>query len=228
MTDGPVAPPPGGNELPNSGSVMPGIQSWPANRVDAPAAGPALPGPATTGPVVARGWLLAAIAALFVVSGLAGYLLNAAGRWQDHSAAMDTINLDLGTEVAALRTELAGAQTELDVVRTQLATAQERIIELADEKAQVGDEREYQRQLTEYQIRVTEAAGLVAEKLESCIVGQGQIIGLLGPASAGGTDGAAVASPPTAPALDDLRRQVETACQEATAANQNLQRELGN
>jgi len=168
--------------------------------------------------MVARVWLIAAIAALFVVSGLAGYLLNAASQWQMHSAQMDQVNIDLGAEVATLRTDLAGTQAELDAVRSQLSTAQERIIELANEKAQIGDQREYQRQLTDYQTRVTDAARLVAVRLEECIVGQQEIISLLATALNSGQ---------TSPGIDDLIQQVDTVCGIAAEAHDNLQEEIG-
>lgn len=188
------------------------------NAAPPPSDLPSGPPPNNEPRMVARVWLIAAIAALFVVSGLAGYLLNAASQWQMHSAQMDQVNIDLGAEVATLRTDLAGTQAELDAVRSQLSTAQERIIELANEKAQIGDQREYQRQLTDYQTRVTDAARLVAVRLEECIVGQQEIISLLATALNSGQ---------TSPGIDDLIQQVDTVCGIAAEAHDNLQEEIG-
>lgn len=154
---------------------------------------------------------VALVAALLGV----GRMLQVTGAWQRSAAQWQALARTHGDQLAQAQADLKAAQDELTATRTQLDAAQQRITALADEKAKLGDSTAVQQQLTDYQARVSQAAGKVATSLATCIDGQKRLISYLDTPSA--YDAASLAS---------YRNDVTSYCDQATAANTALQREL--
>ncbi|WP_448071729.1 hypothetical protein [Georgenia yuyongxinii] len=190
----------------------------PTTVLPAPGGGPVLDG----GPAAARArrprrWVAVVLAVLLVLALAAGtYLAVLARAWSARSGELDAVAADLGTRLAQAQADLDQRTSELGTAQSQLQAARDRIVALADEKAQTGDEREAQRQLAEYQERISAAAGSVASALQECVSGQEQLIGYLRDAE--------LFEPS---ALESFEAEVATFCDQAEAANADLQRELG-
>lgn len=146
---------------------------------------------------------------------LSAVLWSRTNEYRDHSDQIAAQATEIGTELARLRTEHEGTLSELSAVDAQLQVSQDRVTELAAEKAEVGDDREAQRQLADYQQRISQAAGTVASALTTCTQSQEQLIGYL----EGGQEY-------DAQELSDFRSQVQELCDKATAANEELQRQI--
>ncbi|MPV90290.1 hypothetical protein GB882_16575 [Georgenia ruanii] len=164
-----------------------------------------------------RRWLTVLLAVVLVATLATGaYLAVLARAWSARADVLDTTATDLGRRLAQTEADLDQRSSDLGAVQAQLQTAQDRLVQLADEKAQTGDDREAQRQLAAYQARVSEAARAVASALQECVRGQERLIGYLkdqeryDPASLAGFEG-----------------DVTRLCDQAEAANTQLQRELG-
>ncbi|TRW44890.1 hypothetical protein [Georgenia yuyongxinii] len=163
-----------------------------------------------------RRWVAVVLAVLLVLTLAAGaYLAVLARAWSVRAGELDAVATDLGTRLAQSQADLDQRTSELGTAQSQLQASRDRIVELADEKAQTGDERETQRQLAEYQERVSAAAGSVASALQECVRGQEQLIGYLKDAELF-----------DASALESFEAEVATFCDQAEAANADLQREL--
>ncbi len=156
------------------------------------------------------------LAVALVVALLAvGRMIQVTSAWQRSAAQWQALARTHGDQLAQAQADLKAAQNQLAATRSQLDAAQQRITQLADEKAKLGDSTAVQQQLADYQARVSQAAGKVATSLATCIDGQNKLIGYLDNASA--YDAASLAS---------FRSQVTSYCDQATAANAALQREL--
>ena len=105
--------------------------------------------------------------------------------------------------------ELDQAERDLASTEEQLRQAQDRITALADEKAQTADEREVARQ-------VAGSVVVVANQLEICVRGQGQLITAL--------EDIASYDPATVSAF---AREVSAACSQALDGSKEIKRQLG-
>lgn len=146
---------------------------------------------------------------------LSSVLWSRTNDYRDYSDQIAAEATEIGAELARLRTEHEGTLSTLSAVDAQLQVSQDRVTELAAEKAEVGDDREAQRQLADYQQRISQAAGTVASALTTCTQSQEQLIGYL--ESEQEYD---------AQELADFRSQVQELCDEATSANEELQRQI--
>jgi chromosome segregation ATPase len=153
---------------------------------------------------------------LVVALALDVYLVLAARSWQQASGRWEELARSHGTQVAQAQADLDATRTELEATQDQLEAAQQRITELADEKAQLGDQNEVEQQLTDYQARVSAAAADVASSLAGCVSAQDQLIGYL--------DQKELYDPTSLASFAD---QVQEVCAQATAANADLQQEIG-
>ena len=158
--------------------------------------------------------VLLAVALVVALLGV-GRMLQVTTAWQRSSAQWQALARTHGDQLAQARADLQAAQDELTSTRAQLDAAQQRITQLADEKAKLGDTTAVQQQLADYQPRESHAAGKVATSLATCIDGQNKLISYL--------DNAAAYD---ATSLAGYRNDVRSYCDQATAANTALQREL--
>jgi septal ring factor EnvC (AmiA/AmiB activator) len=161
--------------------------------------------------------LVVVILLLLASAGLAAYLWRTTDQWRAEADRRG----ELATSVAAQRDQLAGdlsqAERDLEATESQLLELQDRLLSLADERAQTGDELELTRM-------VANDVASVASQLEGCARGQDQLIDQLirvleeleryDPASV--AEGARQAS-----------EQLNTVCDEALQATENLRQRLG-
>ena len=158
-------------------------------------------------------WLIATAIllalALVAAAALATYLWRATDEWTAESDRLAAVATDLAAERDALTADLDQARRDLAATEEQLREAQDRITELAEEKAQTADEREVAR------LVAGDVVG-VANQLEVCVRGQGQLITALEDAEA--YDPASVS---------EFARQVADACSQALAGSEEIKRQLG-
>jgi Skp family chaperone for outer membrane proteins len=159
--------------------------------------------PALMVTAIVLGLLLAATAAL------ATYLWRTTDDWMAEADRLETVATELATERDQLAGELDQVQRDLTATEEQLREAQDRITALASEKAQTADEREVARQ-------VAGSVVVVANQLEVCVRGQGQLITALEDSES--YDPASVSA---------FARQVSAACNEALDGSKEIKRQLG-
>jgi outer membrane murein-binding lipoprotein Lpp len=158
-------------------------------------------------------WLIATAIvlalALAAAAALATYLWQTTDEWMAESDRLTAVATDLATERDTLTADLDQARRDLAATEEQLREAQDRITALAEEKAQTADEREVAR------LVAGDVVG-VANQLEVCVRGQGQLITALEDVEA--YDPAAVS---------EFARQVADACSQALAGSEEIKRQLG-
>lgn len=158
-------------------------------------------------------WLLATAIvlalALAAAAALATYLWQTTDEWMAESDRLTAVATDLATERDTLTADLDQARRDLAATEEQLREAQDRITALAEEKAQTADEREVAR------LVAGDVVG-VANQLEVCVRGQGQLITALEDVEA--YDPASVS---------EFARQVADACNQALAGSEEIKRQLG-
>ena len=152
---------------------------------------------------IGLGLLLAATAAL------ATYLWRTTDEWMAESDRLENTAIELAAARDAIAGELDQAERDLASTEEQLRLAQDRITALADEKAQTADEREVARQ-------VAGSVVVVANQLEICVRGQGQLITAL--------EDIASYDPATVSAF---AREVSAACSQALDGSKEIKRQLG-
>ncbi|MGH8823722.1 MAG: hypothetical protein ACRDVN_04515 [Jiangellaceae bacterium] len=158
-------------------------------------------------------WLIATAIVLAlglaVAATLAAYLWRTTDEWMTESDRLESVATDLAAERDALTADLDQAERDLAATEEQLREAQDRITALAEEKAQTADEREVARLIA------GNVAG-VANQLEVCVRGQGQLITALEDVEA--YDPVSVS---------EFARQVADACNQALAGSEEIKRQLG-
>jgi hypothetical protein len=158
-------------------------------------------------------WLIATAIvlalALAAAAALATYLWQTTDEWMAESDRLTAVATDLAGERDTLTAELDQVRRDLAATEEQLREAQDRITALAEEKAQTADEREVAR------LVAGDVVG-VANQLEVCVRGQGQLITALEDVEA--YDPASVS---------EFARQVADACSQALAGSEEIKRQLG-
>ena len=158
-------------------------------------------------------WLIATAVvlglALAAAGALATYLWQTTDEWMAESGRLETVATGLADERDELTGNLDQAQRDLAATEEQLREAQDRITALAEEKALTADERELARQVAGNVVSV-------ANQLEVCVRGQGQLITALEDVEA--YDPASVS---------EFARQVADACNQALAGSEEIKRQLG-
>lgn len=146
---------------------------------------------------------------LIAAAALATYLWRTTDEWMAESDRLETVATGLAAERDGLTAELDQAQRDLAATEEQLREAQDRITTLASEKAQTADEREVAR------LVASDVVG-VANQLEVCVRGQGQLITALEDIEA--FDPASVSA---------FAREVSDACAQALEGSEEIKRQLG-
>ncbi len=113
---------------------------------------------------------------VLALTGVAIYLSDVVGQWEERTDELTDVNYSLGDQVAAQEETIESQTQQIDILTNQLNTAQDRISALANQSANSDDDLAYAEQRIELLSGYASTGAAIANALTRCVDGQEQLV----------------------------------------------------